>query len=65
LFYNQSDYHRLKGETSYQKNLPFVFAIPVIDVAHSLCACHTYEGQSNENLKYVLSRNLLNTKGTQ
>jgi len=25
----------------------------------------TYEGESNENLKYVLSRNLLNTKGTQ
>jgi len=25
----------------------------------------TYEGESHENLKYVLSRNLLNTKGTQ
>ena len=25
----------------------------------------TYEGESNENLKYVLSRDLLNTKGTQ
>jgi len=24
-----------------------------------------YEGESNENLKYFLSRNLLNTKGTQ
>jgi hypothetical protein len=24
-----------------------------------------YGGESNENLKYVLSRNLLNTKGTQ
>jgi len=24
-----------------------------------------YEGESNENLKYVLSRNLLDTKGTQ
>ena len=24
-----------------------------------------YEGESNENLKYVLPRNLLNTKGTQ
>jgi hypothetical protein len=24
-----------------------------------------YEGESNENLKYVLSHNLLNTKGTQ
>ena len=24
-----------------------------------------YEGESDENLKYVLSRNLLNTKGTQ
>ena len=24
-----------------------------------------YEGESNENLKYVLSGNLLNTKGTQ
>ena len=24
-----------------------------------------YEGQSNENLKYFLSRNLLNTNGTQ
>ena len=26
---------------------------------------YIYEGESNENLKYVLSRNLLNTKGTQ
>jgi len=24
-----------------------------------------YEGESNENLKYVLSRNLLNTKGSK
>ena len=24
-----------------------------------------YEGESHENLKYILSRNLLNTKGTQ
>jgi len=24
-----------------------------------------YEGESNENFKYFLSRNLLNTKGTQ
>ena len=24
-----------------------------------------YEGESNENLKYILSRYLLNTKGTQ
>jgi hypothetical protein len=24
-----------------------------------------YEGESNENLKYFLSHNLLNTKGTQ
>ena len=47
------------------KNPSFVFAVPVIDVARSLCACHTYEGESNENLKYVLSRNLLNTKGRQ
>ena len=26
---------------------------------------HIHEGESNENLKYFLSRNLLNTKGTQ
>jgi len=26
---------------------------------------HLYEGESNEDFKYVLSRNLLNTKGTQ
>jgi len=24
-----------------------------------------YEGESHENLKYILSRNLLNTKATQ
>jgi len=27
--------------------------------------CGLYEVESNENLKYVLSRSLLNTKGTQ
>ena len=26
---------------------------------------HTYEGESNDNLKYFLSHNLMNTKGAQ
>ena len=30
-----------------------------------LDAVFIYEGESNENLKYFLSHNLLNTKGTQ
>jgi len=30
-----------------------------------VCVCVCYEGESNENLKYFLSRILLNTKGTQ
>jgi len=29
------------------------------------CKSLKYEGESNENLKYILSRNLLNTQGTQ
>jgi len=29
------------------------------------CVYNTHEGESNENVKYFLSRNLLNTKGTQ
>jgi len=29
------------------------------------CVQNKYGGESNENLKYFLSRNLLNTKGTQ
>jgi len=32
---------------------------------YSLHRTDIHEGQSHENLKYVLARNLLNTKGTQ
>ena len=52
----------------------YIFRIPVPSYLFDTATCfilsdansfHTYEGESNENLKYVLSRNLLNTKGTQ
>jgi len=38
---------------------------PAIIHVHLIHLHRTYEGESIENLKYVLSRYLLNTKGTQ
>jgi len=34
-------------------------------LSHVVNVVPKYKGESNENLKYFLSRNLLNTKGTQ
>jgi len=42
--------------------LQFVLHVMLIPILNIL---YLYEGESNENLKYVLSRNLLNTKGTR
>jgi len=36
-----------------------------ISLCMKVTASQMYKGESNENLKYFLSRNLLNTEGTQ
>jgi len=37
----------------------------IINSENNKYLIHKHEGESNETLKHVLSRNLLNTKGTQ
>jgi len=50
---------RTAGTLLYLQFMLHVMLIPILNISY-LC-----EGESNENLKYVLSRNLLNTKVTR